>query len=153
MNTELFVIAPMTERATSLLLILPLLIVLLVIGVLGASVMGARSARFEVSPIGLRLRGDLYGRLIAAAALRTDEAKRIDFDASPDLRPRRRTMGTGLPGYRSGWFRLQNGESALVYLTDSTRAVYIPTSEGYSVLVTPSDPDAFLAAVRRLGRP
>jgi len=91
--------------------------------------------------------------LIAAAALRTDEAKRIDFDASPDLRPRRRTMGTGLPGYRSGWFRLQNGESALVYLTDSTRAVYIPTSEGYSVLVTPSDPDAFLAAVRRLGRP
>ena len=29
----------------------------------------------------------------------------------------------------------------------------VPTSEGYSALVTPSDPNAFLAALRRLGRP
>ena len=34
------------------------------------------------------------------------------------LRPGLRTMGTGLPGYRAGWFRLRNGEKALLYLTE-----------------------------------
>jgi hypothetical protein len=58
-------------------------------------------------------------------------------------------MGTGLPGYRAGWFRLKNGERALVYLTDDRRAVYVPTTAGYSVLVSPGEPDQFLAALRQ----
>jgi hypothetical protein len=56
-------------------------------------------------------------------------------------------MGTGLPGYQSGWFRLANGESALVYLTDRSKAVHIPTTLGYSLLLSPDDPDGFLAAL------
>ena len=53
-----------------------------------------------------------------------------------------------LGGYRAGWFRLRNGEKALVYVTDPSRVVYIPTTEGYAVMVSPHEPDAFLAAVR-----
>jgi hypothetical protein len=75
-------------------------------------------------------------------------ARRVDFAATPELRPGRRTMGTGLPGYQSGWFRLANGEKALLYLTDRRRAVYVPTSAGYSLLLSPDDPDAFLEALR-----
>jgi hypothetical protein len=82
--------------------------------------------------------------------LRPAEARRVDFAATPELEPQRRTMGTGLPGYRAGWFRLRNGERALLYLTDRSRAVYIPTAAGYGVLLSPADPDGFLAAVRRL---
>ena len=59
--------------------------------------------------------------------------------------------GTGLPGYQAGWFRLRNGEKALVYLTDRGRAVYVPTTAGYSVLLSPAEPDAFLAALRPIG--
>ena len=59
-------------------------------------------------------------------------------------------MGTGMPGYQAGWFRLQNGDKALVYMTDSRRAVYVPTTEGYAVLVSPADPDAFVSAVSTL---
>jgi hypothetical protein len=66
----------------------------------------------------------------------------------PELQPTRRTFGTGLPGYRSGWFRLRNGERALLYLTDEARAVYVPTTAGYSVLLSPRDPDQFVAALR-----
>jgi len=44
--------------------------------------------------------------------LRTSEARRIDLAASPELQPRRRTLGTGLPGYQAGWFRLKGGEKA-----------------------------------------
>jgi hypothetical protein len=36
-------------------------------------------------------------------------------------------------------------------MTDRTKAVYVPTSGGYSVIVTPADPDAFVAALRRAG--
>jgi hypothetical protein len=125
--TEIFSIAPPTGRAMWLVLLIPAVIVALVAGLLTMTVVSSRTARFEVSPEGLRLRGDLYGRLFSADQLRGLSARRVDFAASPELRPQRRTMGTGLPGYRAGWFRLRNGEKARLYLTDSSRAVYIPT--------------------------
>jgi hypothetical protein len=61
-------------------------------------------------------------------------------------------MGTALPGYQSGWFRLRNGEKALLYLTDRSRAVYIPTAEGYAVVLSPIDPDGFLTALKAMRR-
>jgi hypothetical protein len=150
--TEIFSIAPPVGRAMWLVLVIPGLIVAFVAGLLTMTVVSSRTARFEISPEGLRLRGDLYGRLIPADQLRGTNARRVDFVANPDLRPQRRTMGTGLPGYRAGWFRLRNGEKALVYLTDSTRAVYVPTRAGYSVVLSPNDPDAFLAALAHVGQ-
>jgi hypothetical protein len=35
-----------------------------------------------------------------------------------------------------------------VYLTDESRAVYVPTTAGYSVVLSPREPDQFLAALR-----
>src|SRR5688572_23248786 len=139
-----FLIAPVAGRTMWFLLLVPGLVICLVVGILGAALLGSRGARFEVSPDGLRLRGDLYGRLIPIEQLRAASASRVDFSATPELTPARRTMGTGLPGYRAGWFRLKNGERALVYLTDDRRAVYVPTTAGYSVLVSPGEPDRFL---------
>jgi hypothetical protein len=63
-----------------------------------------------------------------------------------------RTMGTSMPGYRAGWFRLRNGEKALLYLTDWSRVVYVPTTAGYGLLLSPSEPDQFLAAVHAVSR-
>lgn len=146
-----FLIAPAAGRGLWLMLLVPGSVLLLVTMLLGAAVVGARSARFEVSPAGLRLRGDLYGRLIPADQLKTDLAARVSVSAGSDLMPVRRTLGTGLPGYRSGWFRLRNGEKALLYLTDSSRAVYLPTTAGYGVLLSPANPDEFVAALRGLG--
>lgn len=125
------------------------LVLAIVVGILAVSVVAASSARFQVAGDGLRIRGDLYGRFIPAANLRLDEARRVDLSKPTDLEPRRRTMGGAFPGYASGWFRLANGEKALLYLTDRRKAVYIPTTDGYSVLISPDNPDAFLAALRR----
>jgi hypothetical protein len=85
--------------------------------------------------------------------LRRAEIRRIDLATSPELAPRLRTLGTGLPGYQAGWFRLRNGEKALLYLTDRGRAVYVPTTAGYSVLVSPENPDEFVAALRASAQP
>ncbi|MFN8009135.1 MAG: PH domain-containing protein [Terriglobia bacterium] len=127
---------------------LVLMILIPIVSLLLFTLIGSRAARFEVSPEGLRLRGDFYGRLIPADQLQTQAARRVDFTATPALLPKWRTMGTGLPGYQAGWFRLQNGEKALLYLTDKSRAVYIPTTAGYSLLLSPIAPDEFLSALR-----
>lgn len=128
--------------------LLPAALVMLGVSViLGLSVLGSWKASFELGSDGLRLHGDLYGRLIPREQLRVAEARRVTpSDAA--LRPSARTLGTGLPGYRAGWFRLENGEKALLYLTDEARAVYVPTSAGYSVLLSPEDPEAFLTALK-----
>lgn len=134
----------------------PLWLLIPVLLLLAAAVTGAlfliRPAEIEVSSEGVRLGKTVYGRLIPAANLRVEAARRVDFTQSPDLAPYLRTLGTGLPGLQSGWFRLKNGEKALVYLTDRQSAVYVPTTAGYSLLVSPKEPDAFLSAVRDLAR-
>lgn len=143
---QVFAIAPSGTRP--LLVLVPVVVVLVtVLAVVAFSLLGPHGARFEVSPDGLRLRGDWYGRFIGADRLIVDRARRVDLAHDADLQPRRRTFGTGLPGYQAGWFRLANGERALLYLTDRSKAVYVPTTEGYSLLLSPDDPDGFLAAL------
>ena len=79
-------------------------------------------------------------------------ARRVDFAQAPELLPGRKTMGTSFSGYQAGWFRLRNGDRALLYLTDRQKAVYVPTTEGYGVLLSPSEPEKFLSVLNALGR-
>jgi hypothetical protein len=125
-----------------------LLSILLALGVFAYA---SRYASFEVSPAGLAIRGDfIYGRRIPAASLLTAEAKAVDLTASPDLCLKLRTNGAGLPGYASGWFRLGNGDKALVFVTDRRRVVHLPTREGYALLLSVSEPERFLGALRQM---
>jgi len=143
---QVFTIAPAGTKPFFVLVPVAL-VTAVVLAILLLSVLGSRRSRFEVSSAGLRIRGDLYGRFIARSQLRPDAARRVSLGAEPQLRPARRTLGTGLPGYQAGWFRLANGERALVYLTDAAKAVYVPTAGDYSLLLSPDDPEAFLEAL------
>jgi hypothetical protein len=107
-------------------------------------------ASFEVSDEGLRLRGDLYSRLIPAKSLLVDQVQIINLHHDPAHQLSRRTAGTSVSGHQAGWFRLKNGEKALVYLTDRSRVIYLPTSEGYCVMLSTPEPEALIAALRRL---
>ena len=146
---ESFPIAPPSSR--SLWFFIPMALVLFATAVaLLMTAQGSRRARYELSPAGISLRGDFYGRrLIPASDLLGGAARIVDLDRDPELSPRWRTIGTGLPGYKAGWFRLRNGEKALVSLTDPHHAVYLPTTRGFVLLLSPAQPDRFLAAVRR----
>lgn len=112
----------------------------------------SQNVRFELSGEGLRLRGDLYGRLIPATALVGNQARPMDLTQNREYQPRWRTFGTGLPGYRAGWFRLRNREKALLYVTDASRVVYIPTTDNYSVLVSVAESERFLQTLRTISR-
>jgi hypothetical protein len=147
---ESFPIAPASSR--SLWFFIPIAIIMVgAAAMLLMTALGPTRARIELSPAGLALRGDIYGRrLIAASSLRGGAARIVDLDREPELAPKWRTMGTGLPGYQAGWFKLKSGEKALLSLTDRHRAVYVPTSEGFALLLSPAQPDSFLAALRRV---
>jgi hypothetical protein len=117
-----------------------------------ASYSGSRNATFELSADGLRLKGDVYGRFIPISELEQAESARVDV-TSGRYKPTSRTAGTAVPGYRSGWFRLADGSKALLYLTDPSRAVRVPTTAGYSVLLSVTEADQFVDALHRLAPP
>ena len=143
---EVFPIVPASAK--------PLWFIAVICLVLGAVVVmlawvgwSARHSRVEVTDQAIRLVGDLWGRSIPLASLDLAASRVLVLDETSDYRPVSRTLGTGLPGYASGWLRLHNGEKALAYLTTG-RAVHIPTSDGYSLLLSVADPEALLGALR-----
>jgi hypothetical protein len=92
----------------------------------------------------------IYGRSIPLANLDVASARSVDLEQSPELRPRIRTNGIGLPGYAVGWFKLRNGEKALAALTSRDNVLYIQTTEGYSLLLSVSEPEKNLEHLTRI---
>lgn len=122
-------------------------VLLVVVAVLGFLAWSVRHSQVTVRPDSIRLVGDLWGRSISKHVLQLDRARIVDLRSEPALKPRSRRMGTGMPGYAAGWFGLANGEKALVYLTAWDHVVYVPTTEGYSLLLSVERPDDFLSAL------
>ena len=97
MDTVVYTLVPPQGKA-SVALFIPVVLVVLVslVGsfVVVRSVTGAKGSTFTLSPAGLAIRGDLYGRTIPADRLRGAAARVIDLRAEPGLVPARRTMGS-----------------------------------------------------------
>lgn len=144
---EIFPIVPATAKPVWILGMVCLILVV-IFAALAYTAFSARNSRLEVGENQLRLVGDFWGRSIDYASLRLGDAAIVDLDSSSNYAPRRRTFGTAVPGYASGWFRLHNGEKALAYLTSRESVVYIPTSLGYSLLLSADRPQEFLDTLR-----
>jgi hypothetical protein len=119
-----------------------------VIILLAYTAFSSRNVRFEVDPSGLKISGDLYAKFIPGASILIDQISSLHLGRDANYRLKWRTNGVGMPGYSSGWFKLKNGEKALVFLTDQTRVVRIPTRDGYSVLMSVPEPDKFIQVCR-----
>jgi hypothetical protein len=145
---QVFAITPASSGPLWFLAVIGLVLAS-VLGVLAYTVWSSRHSRVEVDGERVRIVGDLWGRSVPLAALDLSRAEVLDLRSARDRAPRGRTLGTGLPGYASGWFRLANGEKALAYLTDTSRVAYVPTSEGYALLLSVEDPARLRAALAR----
>lgn len=145
---QVFTIEPASTRPLWVLAVIAafLLALLLLFGFFAYS---SRNTRFEVTPLGLDIRGTLYGRSIAWADLDVEQARTVDLREASELQPTLRTNGVGLPGYQLGWFRLRRQGRGLLFLTDRSRVVALPTRAGYTILLSVHEPDAFLEALRR----
>lgn len=112
-----------------------------------------RRHRLSLDRDALELATSFYRRRIALADLRIDHARVVDLDERVELRPAMKTNGTGLPGFKSGWFRLRNGDRALVATTGGRRLLWLPTTQGYGLLLEPVRPQAVLDRLRELAAP
>jgi hypothetical protein len=109
---------------------------------------------FEVGTEGLRVRSPIYGRAFPRSALRLGEARVVSLKTDPGLQPGYSLgypLGMYLPGCCIGSYRLGDGTKALLYLNyppGGEPFVFLPTIAGPPLLLSPDDPDAFLAALR-----
>jgi hypothetical protein len=147
---DVFAISPASSKPLWFILIICGLLVIVLLA-LAYTAYSSRNSRVEISSDRIKLVGDLWGREIPFGLLNVSAARILDLTESSEYLPKRRTLGTGLPGYSSGWFRLQNGEKALVYLTKRHDVVYVPTSDGYSLLLSVEEPEAFVERLQRSG--
>jgi hypothetical protein len=122
---------------------------LALIALFGYLAFSSRHVVFDVSSDGLHIRGDMYGRRIPLSALDIAQAKPVDLTRDREFQLVARTNGSGLPGYRSGWFRLRKGEKCLAFVTDPQHVLYVPTREGFSVAMSVSEPEALLEELRK----
>jgi hypothetical protein len=117
---------------------------------LGYLLRASHCTTFDLSREWIKVRGDILGRTFRAELLEAQKAKLIDLNKEPGYRPRWKICGTSVPGYQSGRFKLKNGESAWVYLTDESRVVYIPTKKNYAVMMSVTHPERMLEELNRI---
>jgi len=149
MTSRVFPIFPASIKAfwVILVIIISLIVFCVFFGFIAYS---ARNVKFEVNEQGLHIKGGIYGRFIPKDSLIKENVRILNLNIEREYRPRLRTNGIGLPGYSEGWFRLENGEKALLFVTDRSNIVYIPTKEGYSVLLSTGQPEELLKAMDEL---
>ena len=109
---------------------------------------GFRTPHVTASADGLVISNSLFGRTVHLNDMKLAEARVINFSDSPELKPKIRTFGISLPGHHTGWYKLKNGEKALLFLTGKKNIVYLPTQEGFSVLVSSDEPNAVITSLR-----
>lgn len=82
------------------------------------------------------------------AGMDMDQARVVDLGQESALQPTIKLVGSRLPGFRSGWFRLRDGRRAYVLTTSSQRVLYLPRKDGNVLLLGVERPDALLQALR-----
>ena len=124
-------------------------LMLLILAMFLFFIYSARYTRFEATNEGLGIRGTLYGRRFSWQQLQLDGARIVNLRDERDLQPTFRTNGVGLPSYQAGWFRTRSAGRALLFLTRRERVLAVPTTDGYTLLLSPADPVGLLAALRQ----
>ena len=143
---KVFGIIPAASSSYIFIWILGVVIGAILIGVIVMFFMlsyQAKNAQFTVNDQGLRISPGLYGRFIPKEKIDVTGVKVINLDVDSEYKPKWRTNGAGLPGYSAGWFKLTNKEKALLFLTDRSSVVYIPTTDNYSVLLSVHEAEEF----------
>lgn len=152
MMNQTFSIAPLSQKAVLANWIIVSPVILLTFGLAGILIwfiQASQQLRFEVSDGHLQIYFPFYGRKMAKEELHRDQARIVDLQAEPALKPVFRTNGIGLIGLGAGWFRLKNKEKALAVYVSQQRAVYIPTRHDFVLLLCPQDPEKFLAELQK----
>ena len=104
----------------------------------------ANHAQLTLTADTLQLNLPLYSRTIHLGDLQLEKARVIDMQTNADVSLSWRTNGVGLPGYQLGWFALKPEGKALVAITDKWQVLLLPTTLGFSLLLSMPQAQAVL---------
>jgi hypothetical protein len=107
-----------------------------------------RRHRFEMDAGGILVATTFYTRRLRWDQLGPGEPRVVDIEERTGLRPMLKVNGTSLPGFRSGWFRSRDLDRQLVATAGGTRLLWVPTREGYELLLQPTNPAAALECMK-----
>ena len=145
---EVFPISPASSKPLWFIVIIGLLLTFVLVALVYSGYSSLHS-RVELKKEQLRLVGDFWGREIPLELLDVSKASILNLNQRAEYSLKYRTLGTGLPGYSAGWFRLRSGQKALVYLTRKERIVYLPTSSDYVLLLSVEEPEKFIEKLQQ----
>ena len=77
-------------------------------------------------------------------------ARVVDLAEHTSLKPALKVMGTSLPGYNAGHFRLRDRSKAFLLLSDRSRVLVLPEKSGAKLLLSLERPQALLEALQRV---
>jgi len=140
---------PITPASIRVLAVVGIILIPLIL-LMGVITFSAKNTRVVVDDEGLHIKGALYGRFIPKESIIREGSKILNLNVEREFRPVMRTFGIGFPGYSEGWFRLANGERALLFVTDRFNVIYVSTTEGYSVLLSTAHPEEFIDALEEV---
>ena len=98
----------------------------------------------------LVIRAGFNTRRVAATALELERARIIDLGQQVELQPGRKTLGSSLPGYQTGWFRTRQWGKGFYLLTERRRVLWLPEHGGPHLLLSVEQPQALLAALNAM---
>jgi len=142
---------PATGFGTSVATWIGVLVALAVLAVVGFAVLYAPGPpRLTLTAQALTIHDRFYPVTVAAADVDMSQIRVIDLSTEPGWRPTARTNGFANAHYRSGWFKVANGQKVRLYSTGSNRLVLLPAKSGGSaVLVEASDPEKLVGDLRQ----
>lgn len=150
--TETFALAPVSSRTQLLSWMIGIPLVTLMLGVLLVMTViffNIPRITFTLSDQDLTVSYPFYGRSIPLDQLQIEQARIVNLNQEPNLKPAWRTNGVGLPGFGGGWFKLKNKQKALLFLSQQEQAIYLPTHEGFVLLFSPQEPRRFLERLKQ----
>lgn len=109
-----------------------------------------RRHRIVLGSNSIEIATSFYTRRLAVAEFDLQRARVVDLRERTELKPLFKTNGMRLPGFASGWFRLRNRSKAFVATTGGSRVLWLPTRNGYDLLLQPRHPKALLDRLREM---
>jgi hypothetical protein len=76
----------------------------------------------------------------------------VNLNLDKTYAPKWKTNGSNLPGFSAGWFKLQDNEKALLFVTDRSSVVYIPTTDNYSILLSVRNAAEMVESLQQWGK-
>jgi len=126
-----------------LIIIIPLII--LTVGIISSM----RNTTISLTENELIIKSMFYGRKIPLENIMINGIKKINLEENTEYNISVRTNGTSIPGFKSGWMRLKNGEKALTFITDKNNVVLIPVKD-YLLLFSMDNIDEFINKIKEI---